>query len=65
MITEYLFVLAGLLVITGLLAATEYFFDGLKWLVKKLVAAMESKKLRRESKKITKRKKANSNRTSD
>nr|WP_290439732.1 hypothetical protein [Streptococcus gallolyticus] len=43
MITEYLFVLAGLLVITGLLAATEYLFDCLKWLVKKLVAAMEQK----------------------
>lgn len=43
MITEYLFVLAGLLVITGLLATTEYLFDGFKWLVKKLVAAMEQK----------------------
>ncbi len=43
MITEYLFVLAGLLVMTGLLAAIECLFDGLKWLVKKLVAAMEQK----------------------
>ena len=43
MITEYLFVLAGLLVITGLLAATEYLLDGFKWLVKKLISRMKRK----------------------
>lgn len=36
-ITEYLFVLAGLLVVTGLLAVTECLLDGFKWLVKKIV----------------------------
>ena len=41
MITEYLFVLAGLLVITGLLAATESLFDAFKWLVKKLMTVFK------------------------
>lgn len=43
MITEYLFVLAGLLVITGLLAATEYLLDGFKWFVKKIVKQIKGK----------------------
>ena len=43
MITECLFVLVGLLVITGLLAATEYLLDGLKWLVKKIVKQIKRK----------------------
>lgn len=43
MITEYLFVLAGLLVVTGLLAATEYLFEGLKWLGKKLMTVFKQK----------------------
>ena len=35
MLSEYFFVLLGLLVIVALLAAIEVLIDGFKWLVKK------------------------------